>query len=65
MAAKIAAMRAHATQIAVDGPFYALSNNIGMRILDLEYYRLVHGPLTGPVDEDGHEIDLFAGTSSA
>ena len=29
--AKIAAMRAHATQIAVDGPFFALSNNLGQR----------------------------------
>ena len=28
---KMAAMRAHATQIQVDGPFFALSNNLGSR----------------------------------
>jgi N-acetyl-1-D-myo-inositol-2-amino-2-deoxy-alpha-D-glucopyranoside deacetylase len=61
MAAKIAAMQAHATQIALDGPFYALSNNIGMRILDTEYYRLVQGDPCGPFDPQGHETDLFAG----
>ena len=31
--AKMAAMRAHATQITVDGPFFALSNNLGNRRL--------------------------------
>ena len=34
-----AAMRAHATQIAVDGPFFALSNNVGMEMLGIEYFR--------------------------
>ena len=37
------AMRAHATQIAVDGPFFALSNNLGNEVWGIEYYRLVQG----------------------
>ncbi len=54
-------MRAHATQIAVDGPFYALSNNIGMELLNVEHYRLVRGRPAGERDPDGRETDLFAG----
>jgi len=61
-AAKDAAMRAHATQIAVDGPFYALSNNIGMELLSVEYFQLVRGR---PGNADQHrETDLFAGIDS-
>src|SRR3712207_9005219 len=40
---KDAAMRAHATQITADGPFFALSNNLGQEVLGTEYYRLVRG----------------------
>ena len=58
--AKVAAMKAHATQITVDGPFFALSNNLGNAVWGLEYYRLAKGT-PGPVDEDGLETDLFAG----
>ena len=36
-------MRAHPTQILVDGPFFALSNNLGLEVLGVEYYRLVRG----------------------
>ena len=57
---KKAAMRAHATQITVDGPFFALSNNLGQEVLGVEYYRLVRGE-RGPVAENGWEDDLFAG----
>ncbi|MEQ4207891.1 N-acetyl-1-D-myo-inositol-2-amino-2-deoxy-alpha-D-glucopyranoside deacetylase [Actinopolymorpha sp. B17G11] len=60
---KMAAMRAHATQIAVDGPFFALSNNLGNQIWGLECYRLVRGT-PGQVDpETGAETDLFAGVA--
>jgi N-acetyl-1-D-myo-inositol-2-amino-2-deoxy-alpha-D-glucopyranoside deacetylase len=61
-ARKDAAMRAHPTQILVDGPFFALSNNLGMEVLGVEYYRLVHGERgpAGPRSE-GWEDDLFAG----
>jgi N-acetyl-1-D-myo-inositol-2-amino-2-deoxy-alpha-D-glucopyranoside deacetylase len=59
--AKMAAMRAHATQITVDGPFFALSNNLGNRVWGVEYYRLVHGTPGTERDSDGRETDLFAG----
>ena len=59
--AKVAAMRAHKTQIAVDGPFFALSNNVGQRAMGVEYYVLAHGE-AGPVDgPHGREQDLFSG----
>jgi N-acetyl-1-D-myo-inositol-2-amino-2-deoxy-alpha-D-glucopyranoside deacetylase len=58
--AKMAAMKAHATQITVDGPFFALSNNIGNEVWGTEFFRLAKGK-RGPVNEDGLETDLFAG----
>lgn len=69
---KIEAMRAHATQIIVDRPWYALSNNIGQEVLGVEHYTLafgVRGPaVPGPPVEAGglgephnRENDLFAG----
>jgi N-acetyl-1-D-myo-inositol-2-amino-2-deoxy-alpha-D-glucopyranoside deacetylase len=60
--AKEAAMRAHATQMTVDGPFFALSNNLGQQVLATEYYRLVRGE-RGPTGAApaGWEDDLFAG----
>jgi len=58
--AKVRAMAAHATQIAVDGPFFALSNNIGNRVWGTEFYRLAKG-VQGPTNEQGLETDLFAG----
>jgi N-acetyl-1-D-myo-inositol-2-amino-2-deoxy-alpha-D-glucopyranoside deacetylase len=57
---KLAAMRAHATQITVDGPFFALSNNVGNAVWGEEHYRLVKGA-KGPVGAAGFEADLFAG----
>jgi len=60
--AKLAAMRAHATQIAVDSPFFALSDMVGQRALGTEYYTLLAGPRR--FDEpDTFESDLFAGLS--
>ena len=58
---KLAAMKAHATQISVDGPFFALSNNLGLSVWGDEYYTLVKGEIAGPFDENGRELDLFAG----
>jgi N-acetyl-1-D-myo-inositol-2-amino-2-deoxy-alpha-D-glucopyranoside deacetylase len=59
---KDAAMRAYPTQIKVDGPFFALSNNLGQEVLGTEYYRLVRGD-RGPAggSDHGWEDDLFAG----
>jgi len=58
---KMAAMRAHPTQIAVDGPFFALSDNLGFKVWGLEFYRLVYGALGIQRNNDGRETDLFAG----
>jgi N-acetyl-1-D-myo-inositol-2-amino-2-deoxy-alpha-D-glucopyranoside deacetylase len=57
---KLAAFRAHATQIMVDGPFFALSNNVGDSVWAVEFFRLAKGT-RGEVDERGLETDLFAG----
>ena len=59
--AKMAAMKAHATQITVDGPFFALSNNLGTKVWGVETYRLIRGELGTQRDENGKETDLFAG----
>jgi N-acetyl-1-D-myo-inositol-2-amino-2-deoxy-alpha-D-glucopyranoside deacetylase len=64
LAAKVAAMRAHATQIAVHEPFFALSNGVGQRILGREYYTLLAGP-RGEPGPAGREADLFAGLHDA
>jgi N-acetyl-1-D-myo-inositol-2-amino-2-deoxy-alpha-D-glucopyranoside deacetylase len=59
--AKLAAMKAHKTQIALDGPFFALSNNLGLQIWGDEYYTLVKGEKCEPFDSMGREQDLAAG----
>lgn len=61
--AKTAAMRAHATQIAVDGPFFALSNDLGQPLFTTEYYELARGVPGG--DDGSREHDLFAGVPDA
>ena len=58
---KMKAMAAHATQIELDGPFFALSNNLGQHVWGHEYYSLVHGNKSEPFDSNGREMDLFAG----
>lgn len=58
---KLAAMKAHATQISVDGPFFALSNNLGLSVWGDEYYTLVKGEKAEPFDSNGRELDIFAG----
>jgi N-acetyl-1-D-myo-inositol-2-amino-2-deoxy-alpha-D-glucopyranoside deacetylase len=59
--AKIAAMRSHRTQMAVDGFFFALADGFGQQALGVDHYVLAEGrrgPGSGP---DGREHDLFAG----
>ncbi len=63
VARKMAAMRAHATQITVDGPFFALSNNVGDTAWAVEFFRLAKGRV-GEVGGDGLESDLFAGVDA-
>ena len=60
---KLAAMKAHATQISVDGPFFALSNNLGLSVWGDEYYTLARGVAAAPFDEKGRELDIFAGVN--
>jgi N-acetyl-1-D-myo-inositol-2-amino-2-deoxy-alpha-D-glucopyranoside deacetylase len=60
--AKLAAMKAHETQITVDGQFYALSDEVGRRALGTEYYTLLPGPANqaGPRSAaDAYSRDLF------
>lgn len=59
--AKLAAMKAHETQIAVDGPFFALSNNLGNEVWGHEFFRIAKG--TPAPEASGLESDLFAGLS--
>ncbi|MGV9252239.1 N-acetyl-1-D-myo-inositol-2-amino-2-deoxy-alpha-D-glucopyranoside deacetylase [Streptomyces sp. NPDC003697] len=59
-AAKAAAMRAHATQITVAEPYFALSNELAQPLFTTEHYELVRGEAAGP-----RENDLFAGVAGA
>lgn len=62
LAAKVAALAAHATQVVV-GPTrraFALSNNLALPLLGDEHYVLVAGS-AGPRDGRGWETDLLAG----
>jgi len=59
--AKVAAMRAHRTQIEVDGPFFALSNGIGQKAFGVEHFVLARGPRGPGAGPHGRESDLFAG----
>jgi N-acetyl-1-D-myo-inositol-2-amino-2-deoxy-alpha-D-glucopyranoside deacetylase len=65
LAAKLAAMRAHASQIAVDSPFFALSDGVGQRAFGHEYYTLLAGPRGAGGGGHGWESDLFAGIDDA
>ena len=57
---KMAALRSYPTQITVDGPFFALSNNVGNQMWGVEFFRIVKGR-PGELGADGLESDLFAG----
>jgi N-acetyl-1-D-myo-inositol-2-amino-2-deoxy-alpha-D-glucopyranoside deacetylase len=54
--AKLAAMRAHETQMTVDGEYFALSNDLGERVSGTEYYTLLAGARGPGVP---YERDLF------
>ncbi|MET7514333.1 N-acetyl-1-D-myo-inositol-2-amino-2-deoxy-alpha-D-glucopyranoside deacetylase [Streptomyces sp. NPDC005480] len=59
VAAKTAAMRAHATQVEIapgGEPVFALSNGLAQPVFDVEYYELARGEAGAP-----YETDLFAG----
>lgn len=57
---KMAAMRAHATQIPDDSPFFSMTEQVGAEAFGVEFFRIAKG---APVCAAGeHETDLFAGT---
>jgi N-acetyl-1-D-myo-inositol-2-amino-2-deoxy-alpha-D-glucopyranoside deacetylase len=60
MPAKVAAMRAHATQIAMDNAFYAMADGGPRAMFAHETFRLVRGEL-GATNAEGKEDDVFAG----
>jgi N-acetyl-1-D-myo-inositol-2-amino-2-deoxy-alpha-D-glucopyranoside deacetylase len=62
LAAKRAALRAHATQVRVapSGREFALSNNVAQPVLPEEHFVLARG-VRGVVGDDGREHDLFTG----
>jgi len=64
--AKVAAMRAHQTQVTVEpsGRVFALSNNIALPISAVEHYVLVDGT-AGERDARGVETDLLSGINLA
>jgi N-acetyl-1-D-myo-inositol-2-amino-2-deoxy-alpha-D-glucopyranoside deacetylase len=59
---KQAAMRAHATQIVVDPPFFALSNQVRYELRGVEYFTLLAGPggPGEPAAPGARETDLFS-----
>lgn len=57
---KMAALRAHLTQVGVENDLFRLSDLVGPEAMGVEYFRLVRGDL-GPLGPDGFESDLFAG----
>lgn len=59
--AKMAALRAHATQISVDGPIFALADDVNQLAFGREHFMLRHGDRGPGVGEQGWEDDLFAG----
>jgi N-acetyl-1-D-myo-inositol-2-amino-2-deoxy-alpha-D-glucopyranoside deacetylase len=61
LAAKREAMRAHETQITVDGDYFALSDDVGQRILAAEYYTQLTGPRETPAAGHRYVGDLFGG----
>ena len=59
---KSAALRAHVSQIAVDGILFALSNDLGQPIFTTESYRQVRGEIPMP---GSRGKDLFEGLEEA
>ncbi|HEU0129879.1 MAG TPA: N-acetyl-1-D-myo-inositol-2-amino-2-deoxy-alpha-D-glucopyranoside deacetylase [Mycobacteriales bacterium] len=62
---KMAAMRAHRSQIDPNGVFFALPPELAGPGLGWEHFRLQQGTPGGPRDADGHETDLFGALDTA
>ena len=58
---KVAALKAHRTQINVEDGWFAMSNNNPHEVWGVEYFRIAKGAIGGELDAEGRETDLFAG----
>ena len=58
LARKTAALRAHVTQLTVEPPYYALTDNVAQLIATAEAFQLVAGA-SGPPGPLGYEDDLL------
>ena len=59
---KMAALKAHGTQVSVEGGFFALADSVGAEAFGTEYYRLARGQ-ADVRPGDSRETDLFAGVA--
>lgn len=59
--AKMAALRAHRSQISVDGPFFALADDVGQEAFGFEHFRIARGKVGDDSGPNGWEQELFAG----
>ena len=57
---KLAALAEHKTQLSMDAPFFALSDDLGKNIWGYEYYTQVKGVRSSNVNEKGLAVDLFS-----
>lgn len=57
---KMAALRAHETQVEADSAFFLMAEQIGPDAMGWEFFVRVRGP-RGEVDDEGYETDLFGG----
>ena len=58
---KILALKAHKTQLIIQGDSFKFSKRLATRVNGTEFYIRVKGEAIGPYDEYGRELDLFAG----
>jgi N-acetyl-1-D-myo-inositol-2-amino-2-deoxy-alpha-D-glucopyranoside deacetylase len=63
--AKVAAMKAHATQIPQNSWLFSVAGNFGAEFMGVEYYQLVAGEKGPGTGRYGWEGDLFAGLDLA
>ena len=57
---KLAALAEHKTQLSMDAPFFALSDDLGKNVWGYEYYTQVKGVRSRNVNEKGLAVDLFS-----
>ncbi len=62
---KLAALRSHKTQLIIHGDQFKFTKRLSTRIGGSEYYIRVKGEAGAPYDQNGRELDLFAGVLSA